>query len=175
MIIDKIVKMTWNSNNKKYYVNKGYIYTKMYNQFDLKIEDLIPTSPLKINVRCDVCGKDKLMKCREYTNSINNGGYYACSQKCSNRKSKNTCLKNYGVETFIQSEFGKEKIKKTNLLKYGVEYASQSKEIKEKVKSTCLEKFGTEYVFKSNDIKEKIKKTCLEKYGVEVLDRWIYF
>jgi len=26
MIIDKIVKMTWNSNNKKYYVNKVRAY-----------------------------------------------------------------------------------------------------------------------------------------------------
>ena len=57
MIIDTITKNTWNSNNKKYYTDKRYIFTKMYEEFDLKIEDLHPNSNKKIKVMCDICKK----------------------------------------------------------------------------------------------------------------------
>lgn len=167
MILDDKVKMTWNSNNKSYYESKGYEYTKMYEEFDILIEDLLSTSPKKVNVKCDVCGKIKPLKYREYNNSLSNGGYYSCSQKCSNGKSKNTCLKNYGSETFIQSKSGIEKIKNINLERYGVEYAIQNNEVKENRKKTCMERYGTDHVFQSVDIKKKITNTCLEKYGVD--------
>jgi len=167
MIVDEFVKMRWNSNNKKYYEEKGYKYTKMNDFFDLRVDDIISNSAVGIKVRCDICDNSKIVKYRLYLLSISNGGYFTCSQKCSVGKSKQTCLKNYGVESFIQCDLGKEKIRKTNMVKYGKEYASQNDLIKEKVKSTCLERFGTEYAFSNSDVKEKIKKTCIQKYGFE--------
>ena len=33
------VKVKWNSNNKKHYESLGYIYTKMGEEFEVKVED----------------------------------------------------------------------------------------------------------------------------------------
>jgi len=156
MILDKEVKMTWNSNNKKYYVDKGYIFTKMYDIFIVNINDLISGSPVKITVKCDVCEKIKILQYREYMKSVNNYGYYSCSQKCSNDKSKQTCLKNYGTEVSIQSEIGKNKFKITNLKKYGFEHPSQRPDIKLKKVNTCMEKLNVPYPTMSEEVKEKM-------------------
>lgn len=182
MIIDKNMIMTWNSNNKKYYIDKGYIFTKMFDEFDIKIEDLNPGSCKKIKVMCDVCENIKMLSYNEYLRSVHNGDYYACSTKCSHDKSKNTCFKNYGVEFPSQAKQNQDKTKNTNIKRYGFERPSQSDEIKNKIKlshnnfdedkknkilekqkKTCLEKYGDENY--NNTIKNK--ETCLEKYGVE--------
>lgn len=186
MILDKEITMTWNSNNKKYYIEKGYIFTKMYESFLININDLNPKSNYKIKVKCDVCEKEKYLSFREYNISISNGGYYSCSQKCSHEKSKQTCLNNYGVEHIGQSNIIQTKIKSTNLKNYGVERASQSDKIKNKIKNTYktfsndkkinilnkikntnLKKYGVENVFNNIDIQNKQKQTNLERYGVE--------
>lgn len=49
--------MKWNGKNKAYYTSKGYEWTKQGEEFDVKIEDLNPTSHNKIDVACDSCGK----------------------------------------------------------------------------------------------------------------------
>ena len=82
-------------------------------------------------------------------------------------KSKQTCIKKYGVEHHLKTNYCKEKIKQTNLKKYGVEYISQIKEIKDKIKITNFNKYGVENPMQSNIIKEKAKQTCIEKYGTE--------
>ena len=137
MILDRHIKMSWNSNNKKYYTNNGYIFTKMYDLFDVDINDLNPGSSMKVNVKCDVCGKEKKLSYTFYIDSVKNGGYYACSQKCSNNKAKQTCLKNLGTEYAFQCEMVKNKSKQTCLEKYNVENVAQSEIIKEKIKQTC--------------------------------------
>jgi len=186
MILDTEIIMKWNSNNKIYYVDKGYTFTKMYEVFIIKVEDLNPNSNFKIKVKCDVCDKEKYLSYREYNNSISNGEYYTCSQKCSHEKSKKTCLLNYGVESPLQSSIIMDKINNTNLEKYGFERASQSDKVKNKiknshnsfdnlkkdtiltkVKTTNLKKYGVENVFQNIDIKNKQKQTCLNKYTVE--------
>ena len=65
MILDNIVKMTWNSNNKKYYVQKGYVFTKMFEEFDVDIYDINEGSNKKVLVKCDVCGKKKMLSVRK--------------------------------------------------------------------------------------------------------------
>ena len=88
-------------------------------------------------------------------------------------KSKETCLKRYGVEYSFQSENNKSKSKKTCLEKYGVEHAMQNEKIKkqaldkwkqnkdehlEKMKQTMLEKYGVEYAMQCKEIQDKAKK-----------------
>ena len=129
---------------------------------------------------------------KQFTSIINGGGPYCI--KCCNinkdKKTKETCLQNYGVNNPGNSKEAKEKSKKTCMEKYGVEHTTQSKNMQEKSKNTCLErygvengggsevsieknkktclqKYGVEYYLQTNDKKEKSKITCLEKYGVE--------
>jgi len=186
MIIDKIAEMTWTSNTKKYYMDKGYVFTKMYDKFEVGIEDLNFNSNLKVNVECDICNKIKKLSYRKYIKNIRTDGYYSCSQKCSHNKSKNTKLKRYadenynnhnkfketimerfGVENPSQNNIIKSKKKETCLKNFGVEYPSQSKEIQEITKKTCLEKYGYEYPWLNNIIKEKVNKTMMIRYGVK--------
>jgi len=186
MIIDTTTKNTWNSNNKKYYTDKGYIFTKMYEEFDVKIEDLHPNSNKKINVVCDICKNNKILPYREYLLSIINGGYYACSQKCSNikcqstkfekynhkffnnkKKAKKTCLEKYGYEYPTQNDNVKNKVKKTNLERRGVEHVFQDKKTKIKIEKSCLKKYGVKHVFQSEIVRNNYKEVCLKNLGVE--------
>ncbi|MCK9446133.1 hypothetical protein M0Q50_04485 [bacterium] len=167
MIIDKTIKMKWVSTNKEKFINKGYIFTKMYIEFDLNIDDLDYGSEKKILVKCDICGKEKMLQYRKYIKNVNRGGYYTCSQICSHDKTKQTCLEKYGVEFYMKTDEYKERYKNTCLEKYGVENISQSEDIKDKKRKTCLSNYGVEYPGQSIELKEKSKKTCLEKYGVE--------
>lgn len=57
MIIDKTVKIKWNSKNKKRLQNLGYIYTKMNDEVEVKIKDLSNGSNALIHIRCDYCGE----------------------------------------------------------------------------------------------------------------------
>ena len=114
-----------------------------------------------------------------------------CSPGCSNAdpqvrdKSKQTCIRKYGVDNPQKCLHVKEKSKKTCMEKYGVDnvfktagilqeiskkhterYTSeQIQQIREKYKRTSFEKYGTLHPKQNKDIQEKTKQTCLEKYG----------
>ena len=87
-----------------------------------------------------------------------------CSLKCSNSnsdkqgKTKQTCLKKYGVENPKQCNEIHIKSKQTCLKKYGVENPFASEVIKKKIYDTNIQKYGVKYTGSSEDVKEKIKK-----------------
>ena len=91
MILENTIKMTWNGRNKDYYENLGYKYTRQREKFDLKVEDLMPTSHYKIHVACDECSKDAYVAYRDYCNRTYKE--YLCSD-CATRK--------YGVKHRIE-------------------------------------------------------------------------
>ncbi len=80
---------------------------------------------------------------------------------------RSTCLKNFGHEHQLQSEFIKNKIIQTNIGRYGVENPQQSEGIREKTKNTNLKKYGAECSLNNKGVIEKIKTTMISKYGVE--------
>ena len=53
---NKLVKVKWNNSNKIWYENKGYKYTKRYDEFYVKQSELTPKSKYPINAICDYCG-----------------------------------------------------------------------------------------------------------------------
>jgi hypothetical protein len=190
MILDEFVINKWSTNNKKYYIEKGYIFTKFGDMFLIKPIDLMINSTLKVHVKCDVCNNEKMLSYQNYNTNIKSGNYYACSPKCSQNKKKQTNLtkygtefvsqnkeiqekvikrmiEKYGVKHFSKTNIFKEKVRKTNLIKYGTEFASQNKEIQEKTKQTNLERYGVESTLQNKEIRAKINKTILDRYGVE--------
>ena len=94
---------------------------------------------------------------------INEGYGVYCSKECANKskyrtlKTKNTKLKRYGDENFVNSE----KAKQTCLERYGM-LSTQLESVKNKSKNTKLKRYGDENFVNS----EKAKQTCLERYGV---------
>ena len=166
MLISKIVKIKWSSNNKNYYIEKGYTFTKIRDEFEVKVEDLKSTSCVTIECICDYCGEP--MK-RYYSTYLKGREVVPkdCCNKCISKKSKETCMKKYGVENTTKLDWVQEKIKKTCLERYGVENALQNEEIKQKIKNTNLERYGTVCSLNCEEIKNKAKQTCLKKYGTE--------
>lgn len=53
MLLTETVIMKWTNSNKKYYMNKGYVFTKNGDEFEVKTDDLIENSPKKVEVQCD--------------------------------------------------------------------------------------------------------------------------
>lgn len=167
MIIDEYINIKVNSNTLKHYSEKGYD-VKIGNLIEIKIEDLSYGSNMKIRVKCDVCGNEKLIVYREYIKQIKKYKNYYCS-KCQHIRLSESILNKYGVINISQLESIKLKkdinSKKTCLLKYGSEYYLSSNEAKCKIKKTLKNKYNVENVFQIEEIKKKSSETKLNKYG----------
>jgi len=181
MIIDKEIKLITSSKIKSKLKEIG-INVEYNIEYILPIENLWLNSNYKINVKCDICGTEKMLSYNLYNKNIKKHNIYCCCNKCAWIKNKKTNLQKYGVENYNNIE----KAKETNLKRYGVDNPFKSEEIREKCKETNLKRYGDEYYnnkekcketnlkrygvdnpFKSEEIIKKCKKTCLEKYGVE--------
>jgi hypothetical protein len=104
MLLSKSVKMKWVPRNKDYYKNKGYIYTKMQDIFDVRIGDLPDSSNKKVEVKCD--GEDcsmlpsKDLNWYDYFKCVKEHGKYYC-QKCA--------IRLYGTERCRKTQLSKSK------------------------------------------------------------------
>lgn len=110
ILVSKEVKTKWNGRLRKYYEDKGYVWTGTRSEFFVKVEDLSRCSEVYIDVKCDYCFTDKTIMYRDYYKSINNP--YVKKYCCNNCKEI--------------------KIKECNLLKYGVENPMSIKELHDK-------------------------------------------
>lgn len=164
MILDEYVYLNVKYNKiLNYYKDLNYD-CKLKVDFKVKVEDLRPSEKVKVNVKCEKCGKEKELSYNYYFNNKSNL-YFSCSYKCSLDKVKNTCLERYGYDNAAKNPSVKEKTKKTCLDKYGGNSPLSSKRVLNKVKNTCLERYGYECSLQNASVKEKIKETCLERYG----------
>jgi hypothetical protein len=110
---------------------------------------------------CKICSKET-----EFI-KFKSGYKECCSQLCSSKLRKQTCLKIYGVEYSLQNLEVREKGKETSRKKYGIDCPQQAFEVKEKTKQTCLKRYGVTGPGASVQALNKNKKTCLKRYGVE--------
>lgn len=68
MLITKTVMVKWNGANKKWYEDRGYIYTKQNEEFEVKSEDLPPSAKNSLTICCDKCEKGiKTVRVESYT------------------------------------------------------------------------------------------------------------
>ena len=77
-LISKNAKVKWHSKNKKYYGDLGYIYTKIGDEFEVKIEDLPKSSHTKVECKCDGCGKDLFWTYNDYNHVVKEDGSTYC-------------------------------------------------------------------------------------------------
>ena len=165
MILDKNVKQVWRNDNKAYYINKGYTFTKTYDIFFVKINDLLKGSNCLINVVCDVCGKEKEISYKSYNQNIKRGDYYCCSEKCSVSKKCKNNLKKHGIEYPQKLNYVKEKMKFTNMRKYGSEFPIGNDDVINKTKQTNLKRYGVNYPMQNKEILKKSLNTIIQNYG----------
>ena len=166
MILDNEVTVTINPSNYNYY-KTFYNNIKVKDIVTIKIKHLYKGSKTKINVKCDMCGKEKYIIYSNYILYGNINGNYICRscKMCMNN------MKKYGVDNVFKLNSVKNKIKKTILEKYGVNNISQSTKIKNKKIKTNKKKFGVEYPIQLEKIKQKSKISCLKKYGVDNISK----
>lgn len=87
MLLSKEVVLKWSGHIKKKYVNKGYLFTEIGDEFIVKIEDIPTQAHIDVECECDICGKTFSKKYYAYTKSFNNGGIVRCDEcKSLNRK-----------------------------------------------------------------------------------------
>lgn len=178
MLIEKEIKIKIGSANYKHFYEK-YGPFKKNDIINVKIEDLMINSVVKVTAICEKCGNHNTIKYQTYNIQIKNGGFFCCN-KCKSIKMRETNQKKYGVSYPMQREDVKNKSKKTLLNKYNIENISQRKDIrkkrsnrlkndeyKEKMLNGVILKYGVNNVSKIDDIKKKKKETCLNNWGVE--------
>jgi len=98
-LITENTPIKWNPANKKWYENKGYIYTKMGDEFEVKVEDLSVGSNSLVDIQCDGCGGVlKNIKWHTYLRCVHKNGKYFCLSCANNlfgrEKGRKTKLKN---------------------------------------------------------------------------------
>jgi hypothetical protein len=83
-LISKTVTMKWNGRNKKWFESKGYVYTKMGEEFEVRVEDLFENSDFLVVAKCDGCGEIKKIPWNNYLGHVKSIGKYYC-KKCANQ------------------------------------------------------------------------------------------
>lgn len=167
MIITEKVQVTIMYKNIEHYKSKGYD-VKNLDKIEVPIEDIPSQSNIKIKVKCDYCGREKIIKYQTYSIGTKFGKCkYACSTKCAWDKNRKTNLDKYGVEVVTQNKDILEKAKNTVLSKYGVDNISKTEYFKNKYKDTMKRRYGVENSFQLEEIKEKSRNTMIKKYDVE--------
>lgn len=115
MLLSKSLIIKWNGNQRKYYEEKGYLFTKYGDEFECKVEDIPHSSDRIIECECDYCHNiftkqiKKFYKHREIVQKD------AC-EKCGSIKMKESRILKYGTTSILAFEkakkFHDEKIEK---------------------------------------------------------------
>ena len=72
MLITKKVQLSWMPAIKDYFVDKGYVFTKYREKFEVIVDDLLPNSQAIIHFTCDYCSKELINNYYKYYKSLNN-------------------------------------------------------------------------------------------------------
>lgn len=176
MLLDEFVTTKWNSKTKKYYLEKGYVFTKMSDDLVVKVFDLADNSFANVNVKCDYCFKNYIVKWHHRIRTVTNGSIKkdACT-KCKHFKAKESVFLKYGVNSVMNVPEFKDKLKNTFLEIYGVDNPYKSEFIKEKIAKTNLKKYGVISFTKTEEYLIKSKNTSMLRYGCSNYSKTLEF
>lgn len=112
MLISKTVMVRWNGFTRKWYEEKGYVWTKNNDYFECKIEDVQINSTVKVQAKCDYCGEIFNPEYRQLLDARKIINKDCCSNRnCMLRKSKEVNLIKYGVENHVQLKEAQEHLR----------------------------------------------------------------
>lgn len=164
MVLEKEVLMIINQYNIKYYEERGYKGLKNGARIMVSVEDLPPTSGVKIHTVCKYCGRVFEKAYRRYYETRDD----TCCSLCKQQKVLKNTREKYGVSCTLHLPEIEEKVRKQNLDRYGVETPLESFSIREKCKQTMREKYGCEYTLQSPSLRDKVNST-LKSHGKEMV------
>ncbi len=160
LVLPQKITARWVGNLKKWYINKGYVFTKILDYFECDVLDLIPTSTIKVRVICDYCKKEYLKEYRNYINDRKIIDTDACRDyKCSHKKQEEVMIKKYGVRNNMQLEASKERLRKL--------YQTDFDEVKKVFESKKLKLLSTKDDYKSD--RSYLRFICLNhiEFGIQ--------
>ncbi len=162
MIIDKVVVLKWNGNNRRIYESLGYKYTKLNDKFTVNIEDVKPGASVEVNIKCDYCGKNDKKNFKHLKNKEIN----FCSKECVDQYKKGRPLKEVKSVSVLPCDFCHQKFEISNWRIQNYKHHFCSK--------TCADKFRVGKKSKLNmrvivpchfcNTEFEIKKYRLERY-----------
>lgn len=167
LVKEQKIKTTWMPANREHYISRGYTYTKIRQPIEVDVEDLTPSSHMKVKVICDYCGVEFEKQYVNYLKEHDDISNKDCCNKCRPKKFVENFKAVYGVDNPFQLESAKEKAVQTCLQKYGTERACQAQEIKDKITRTNIEKYGYSTAIQNPDIKAKAEQSCIDRFGVK--------
>jgi hypothetical protein len=103
MLLTQQVKMKWNGNSKKYYEEKGYVFTKNNDIFVVKIDEVQEGSSVSVEVKCDDCGSISRIIYSSYTRRKKDPSY--CKDLCKSCSQKGKISKNKLSINVIREKF----------------------------------------------------------------------
>ena len=77
IVISDKVTTKWAGRTKEHYIGLGYEYTRQGDSFNVKVDDLLPCSHVKVLVKCPVCEEQRYTKWFRVSNKDN-----TLCQKC---------------------------------------------------------------------------------------------
>jgi len=77
LLLTKSVIIKWCRKNRDWYKSKGYRYTKMNDEFEVRVEDL--QGHIFVTVQCDGCGKITNIQNKIYKKHVSQDGTYNCN------------------------------------------------------------------------------------------------
>lgn len=100
MLVDQKVEMRWHPMNKKYYIEKGYDFTKIGDIFLIDVNDLRETSKVKVIAVCDYCHEKYKTQYDNYVSSVKNGNGKCSCNNCHGKKMRENTLKTRAKQAF---------------------------------------------------------------------------
>ena len=97
-LISKTVIIKWSNKLKNYYINLGYTFTNLGDEFEVKVGDLPNGSGVKVQYECDRCGEIIETTYNNYNKHVKDDGKIYCN-KCA------TTL--YGSKKSLESKIKK--------------------------------------------------------------------
>lgn len=93
LVENQKVIMRWVNTNRKWYESKGYQFTKIKDEFEVRAEDLMPTSKTTVAVTCDYCGETYCTLYGDYVKGIKRIPKSCCNKpECKSKKQSESKL-----------------------------------------------------------------------------------
>lgn len=101
LVENQTVKTSWNPTTRKWYEDKGYVFTAYRQPLFVAVEDLPLKSTVKVKIKCDYCGDIVEKPYSKYIKDMETSGKNACSN-CAGKKLHESLLeKNNSYQKFV--------------------------------------------------------------------------
>lgn len=145
--------MAWNPANKKWFEEKGYMFTGWNNKFNVNTEHLMPQSGVELEAICDECKKQITRRYNQISGNLHGKTY--CTSCNASKMGKLRRLKYEDIKHFIEIESN------SGCKLLSKKYTGNNKNLE--IQCQCGSIFKTTY----QNFSDKLKRQCND-CGLEI-------